>query len=135
MNRLLRARPALLLASLALGLAACSSGDGGDSGGGSSDGGGGGGGGGTANEVSLTGFAFSPASITVSAGDPVTFVNGDAAPHTVTEGTNGEAADDPIVDEEVAGNSEVEITFDEPGTYQITCLFHSNMNMTVTVEG
>ena len=135
MTRRMRARPLLLVASLILlVLAACSGGDGGNG----SGGGGGGsseGGGGSGTEVSLTGFAFSPASITVSAGDTVTFVNGDSAPHTVTEGQNGEAADDPIVDEEVAGNSEIQVTFDEPGTYQITCLFHSNMNMTVTVEG
>ena len=132
MTRLLTARPAPLLASLLLLLAACGGGT--DAGDGSPDGGGGGGGGG-GTEVSLTGFAFSPAEITVAPGESVTFVNGDGAAHTVTEGTDGEAVSDPIVDEEIAGDGEAEITFDEPGTYEITCLFHPAMNMTVVVEG
>jgi plastocyanin len=29
----------------------------------------------------------------------------------------------------------VEITFDEAGTFDVTCLFHPQMNMTVVVEG
>jgi plastocyanin len=28
----------------------------------------------------------------------------------------------------------VEVSFDEPGTYRVTCLIHPTMNMTVTVE-
>jgi plastocyanin len=61
----------------------------------------------------------------------VTFT--DTANHTVTEGTDGEAVDDPIVDEE--GGSDIDVTFDEPGTYNITCKIHPDMNMTITVEG
>jgi plastocyanin len=53
----------------------------------------------------------------------------------VTEGTDGEAVDDPIVDEEIEQNGSVSVTFDEPGTYNITCKIHSSMNMTITVEG
>jgi plastocyanin len=84
--------------------------------------------------VDLTGFAFDPTELTIAAGTEVTFVNADSAAHTVTEGTNGSAADDPIIDEEVAGGAETSFTFDEPGTYDITCLFHPDMNMTITVE-
>ena len=40
---------------------------------------------------------------------------------------------DPIVDEE--GGSDVSVTFDEAGTYNITCKIHPSMNMTITVEG
>ena len=29
----------------------------------------------------------------------------------------------------------VPVTFDEPGTYNITCKIHPSMNMTITVEG
>ncbi len=90
--------------------------------------------GGAASEVMLMGFAFEPGEITVSAGDTVTFTNHDTAPHTVTEGTNGNAADDARFDEEVAGGESVEVTFDEAGDYDVTCLFHADMNMVVHVE-
>lgn len=128
-----RSRPLAIL-FLALLLAACSgsaassapAADGGDGGGGATDGAGAAG-----ETVSLAGFAFSPSELTISAGTTVTFT--DTANHTVTEGTDGEAVDDPIVDED--GGSDVEVTFDEPGTYNITCKIHPDMNMTVTVEG
>lgn len=86
-------------------------------------------------EVALTGFAFDPDAITVAAGTEVVFVNDDGAAHTVTEGTDGAAADDPLLDEELGAGESATFTFDEPGTYDITCLFHPTMNMTVTVEG
>jgi plastocyanin len=96
-------------------------------GGGASDDGGSGAG----ETVSLASFAFSPSELTIPAGTTVTFT--DTANHTVTEGTDGEAVDDPIVDEE--GGSDIDVTFDEPGTYNITCKIHPDMNMTITVEG
>jgi plastocyanin len=81
--------------------------------------------------VSLAGGQFSPTSLTVAAGTTVTFT--DTGGHTVTEGSNGTADEDPIVDE--TGGEDIEVTFDEPGTYNLTCKIHPNMNMTVTVEG
>ena len=83
------------------------------------------------NTVSLAGNAFSPRSLTVATGTTVTFT--DTGGHTVTEGSSGTAADDPIVDE--SGGDDIEVTFDEPGTYPITCRIHPEMNMTITVEG
>ena len=85
--------------------------------------------------VTLDGFAFDQAELTVSAGTEVTFLNADSAAHTVTEGVDGEAADSPIIDDEVAANQSTSFTFDEAGTYEITCLLHPTMNMTITVEG
>jgi plastocyanin len=82
--------------------------------------------------VSLAGGAFSPASLTIAAGTTVTFT--DTAGHTVTEGSDGTAVDDPIVDEE-GGADAIEVTFDEAGTFDITCRIHPAMNMTITVEG
>lgn len=119
-----RATPLIgILLMLALAITACSGGNGGES---ADDGGGG-----DAATVSLSGGQFAPSSITIQAGETVIFT--DTSGHTVTEGSNGEAADDPIVDEQ--GGSDIEVTFDEPGTYNITCKIHSSMNMTVTVEG
>jgi plastocyanin len=91
-----------------------------------------GGGGGDAGEtVSLSGGAFSPSTLTIPAGTTVTFT--DTTGHTVTEGSNGQAVDDPIVDE--SGGADVVVTFDEAGTFNITCKIHPAMNMTITVEG
>ena len=85
----------------------------------------------TGNSVSLAGGQFAPGRLTIAAGDTVTFT--DTAGHTVTEGSNGTPDDDPIVDE--SGGADIEVTFDEPGTYNITCKIHPDMNMTITVEG
>jgi plastocyanin len=91
------------------------------------------GGGGDAGEtVSLSGGRFSPSSLAIPAGTTVTFT--DTTGHTVTEGSDGEAVDDPIVDEE-GGADPIEVSFDEAGTFNITCRIHPGMNMTITVEG
>ncbi len=84
--------------------------------------------------VRLIQFQFDPPELTITAGTEVSFVNADSAAHTVTEGTDGEAADDPIIDEELQRNGSTSFTFDETGTYEITCRFHGSMNMTITVE-
>jgi len=88
-----------------------------------------------AERVRIDGSAFDPEELTIAAGTEVQFVNADGFAHTVTEGTGGQAVDDPIVDEEIAQNATVSVTFDEPGTYDITCEIHPSMNMTITVEG
>ena len=112
-------------------------GDGGEYGGGSESSGGSGssstGEGGTAT-VMMMGYEFSE-DITVAAGTVVTFLNHDGGAHTVTEGTDGVAAADAEFDEEVAAGGSVDVTFDEPGTYNVTCLIHPTMNLVITVEG
>lgn len=85
--------------------------------------------------VTLSGFAFSTGELVVPAGTEVTFENVDSAAHTVTEGTDGRPASDPIIDAQLGPEATTTFTFDEPGEYEITCLFHPNMNMTVVVEG
>lgn len=84
--------------------------------------------------VRLSQFAFDPEELTIAAGTTVTFVNADSAAHTVTEGTDGTAVEDPIIDEELQQNGSTSFTFDEPDTYDITCLFHPSMQLTITVE-
>ena len=116
-----------VLAMLILVLAACSSAtESSDAGGGGDDGGGD-----TGETVSMANTTFAPSTLTIAAGTTVTFT--DTSGHTVTEGTDGTAVDDPIVDEE--GGSDISVTFDEAGTYNITCKIHPSMNMTITVEG
>lgn len=90
----------------------------------------------TAEEVRvrLESSNFDPSELTIAAGTTVLFLNADSYAHTVTEGTGGQAVDDPIVDREIAENRSVRVTFDEPGTYEITCKIHPSMQMTITVE-
>ncbi|HET8776657.1 MAG TPA: cupredoxin domain-containing protein [Candidatus Limnocylindria bacterium] len=85
--------------------------------------------------VRLESSQFDPSELTISAGTTVLFLNADSYTHTVTEGTGGQAVDDPIVDREIAQNRTVRVTFDEPGTYDITCKIHPSMQLTITVEG
>ena len=127
MHRFRPATLAALLVALILTLAAC--GGGAASSAPADDGGGGGGDAG--ETVSLSGGAFAPSTLTIPAGTTVTFT--DTSGHTVTEGSDGQAVDDPIVDE--SGGADVVVTFDEAGTFDITCKIHPNMNMTITVEG
>ena len=117
-----------LVAALMLALGACSGGgsatatpaaDGGD-------------GADTGETVSLSGGQFSPSNLTIPVGTTVTFTDG--AGHTVTNGSDGEAVDDPIIDEEWSGEPIV-FSFDEAGTFDITCRIHPGINMTITVEG
>ena len=56
--------------------------------------------GGRRDRLDLGGHEFTPSTLTVPAGTTVTFT--DTAGHTVTEGTDGVAVDDPIVDEDRA---------------------------------
>ena len=85
--------------------------------------------------VRLSQFAFDPTELTIAAGTEVSFVNADSATHTVTEGIDGTAVEDPIIDEELEQNGSTSLTFDVPGTYDITCRFHPSMQLTITVEG
>jgi plastocyanin len=85
--------------------------------------------------VRLESSNFDPEELTIAAGTTVRFLNADSYAHTVTEGTGGQAVDDPIVDEDLEPNKSVGVTFDEPGTYEITCELHPTMQMTITVEG
>jgi plastocyanin len=85
--------------------------------------------------VRIVNSVFEPSELTVSAGTEVVWTNEDSFAHTVTEGTDGDVVDDPIVDEEIAAGGEVRVTFDEAGTFDITCEIHPDMQMTITVEG
>jgi plastocyanin len=73
-------------------------------------------------------YAFTPADITVAAGDTVTWTNGDKAPHTVTS-TGGGPLDSPNLQQ---GDS-WSFTFTQPGAYPFYCAVHPDMKGTVTV--
>lgn len=87
------------------------------------------------DQVRIESSNFDPRELTIAVGTEVAFLNADGFTHTVTEGTDGQAVDDPIVDEDIEQNGTVRVTFDDPGTYEITCKLHSTMQMTIIVEG
>jgi plastocyanin len=72
-------------------------------------------------------YRFDPKTIEIEAGQTVTWTNEDNFTHTVeVEGQE---------DHEVGQGESVEITFDEPGTYEYVCTLHSqDMDGTVIVK-
>ena len=77
--------------------------------------------------VDITNFAFTPATLTVKAGDTVTWANHDEEPHTV-------AADDGSFHSPGMGtNATYSFTFSKPGSYGYTCSVHPFMHGTVVV--
>lgn len=80
------------------------------------------------HQVSIQNFAFSPANLTISAGDTVVFTNNDSAPHTAT-------ADNGSFDTgRLSGGASAQLTFGSPGSYSYICSFHPNMKGTITVS-
>lgn len=77
------------------------------------------------NSVTITGFAFSPA--TVKAGQHVTVTNADSVPHTLTIASTG-------LDVKVPANGTASFTAPaKAGSYALTCDFHPSMSGTLTV--
>lgn len=80
------------------------------------------------NDVVISNFSFSPASLTVKVGDTVTWTNQDSMGHSAT-------ADDDSFDTGVFSNGESKnVTFEKPGTYAYHCSVHSNMKGTIIVQ-
>ena len=78
--------------------------------------------------------SFGATEVTVPTGQTLSVINNSSAPHTFTEGQNGGEADNARVNGDIATGATVEVSFPEPGDYNVTCLFHSSMNMVVHVE-
>ncbi len=83
----------------------------------------------TAASVDISGFAFSPAELTVAKGTSVTWTNKDSAAHTVTS-TSG-AFDSGSL----SNGGSWTFTFNTPGTYDYRCSFHGSMNGKIIVTG
>jgi plastocyanin len=72
--------------------------------------------------------------VTIKAGEAVAFVNPNGSAHTITEGIDGKPAANACVNEGIASDTTLIVTFYEPGTYQITCRPHPPMQTSVIVE-
>jgi len=79
-------------------------------------------------EVKIDNFAFTPATITISAGTSVKWVNHDDIPHNVV-------ADDKSFKSKVLDTDEqFTYTFSKPGTYTYFCSIHPKMTGKVVVQ-
>ena len=87
-----------------------------------------GGGGGGGAQVTIKGFAFDPASVTIKTGEGVTWTNEDSATHDVVA-DGGEFSSGDIL----TGDT-YSFTFDKAGTYPYICGIHPSMKGTVVVE-
>lgn len=85
--------------------------------------------------VEIANFAFEPVELTIAAGTEVTFTNADAAPHTVTAGTDAEPMPDVFDSGLLATGESFRFVFDEPGEYAYFCERHPPMTGTIVVEG
>lgn len=80
------------------------------------------------NLVKITNFAFNPKSITIKAGESITWKNSDLVGHSAT-------ADDNSWDTGVFSQNESQtVTFEESGTFSYHCSPHPFMKGVVVVE-
>ncbi|MFA5107700.1 MAG: cupredoxin family copper-binding protein [Patescibacteria group bacterium] len=80
----------------------------------------------TGNSVTISNFAFSPATLTVTAGTAVTWVNNDSVTHTVTASAFNSG--------DLAPGQTYTFTFSTPGTYAYSCSIHPTMTGTIIVQ-
>jgi plastocyanin len=78
-------------------------------------------------DITIQGFAFSPAEITMAAGTLVRWTNQDSATHTV------KAADGSWVSPDIAKGATFEKVFDKAGTYDYICGIHPSMKGRIVV--
>jgi plastocyanin len=74
---------------------------------------------------------FSQDAVTVKAGETVTFTNSDQVSHDVSvKNPDGSRQSSTM---QKPGDKQ-SVTFDKPGSYQVQCLIHPKMKMTVTAQ-
>ncbi len=82
----------------------------------------------TGSSITISNFAFSPASITVPAGTTVTWTNKDSPTHTVS------AKDGTFDSGNLATGATFSYTFSQKGTFEYSCKLHPSMSGKVIVE-
>jgi plastocyanin len=125
---MIRIRHVAIALLLVAGVAACGSSSSGAASGGGSGSSGGAVQSGTA-KVTIQGFAFKPATLTVTAGTKVTFTNEDSVTHTTTSQGNST-----INSGNLAKGQTYTVTLTKAGTYNYICMIHPYMKGTITVQ-
>ena len=77
--------------------------------------------------VTIKGFAFGPAALTVNAGTTVTWTNEDTTGHTVTFDSGG------VTSDTLQNGATFDHTFATAGTFTYHCAIHPSMKGSVTV--
>ena len=86
-----------------------------------------------ANEIFISGMAFSPASKTISAGTTIKWINKDNSTHTVTSGIPGTPSGT-FNSGNFGQNGEFSFKFDQVGTFKYFCNIHQSMTGTIIVQ-
>lgn len=77
---------------------------------------------------------FTLENLTVPLGATITWVNRDAVPHTITQGSGPTVAEDAAWDSANLMQSEsFSLTLDQAGTFAYFCAIHPSMQATITV--
>lgn len=84
-------------------------------------------------QVTIQNFEFTPANLTIMAGDTVVWTNLDGFQHTVTSGTPGHQSG-VFNSGTISNGGTFERTFTVPGVYAYFCSFHTEMTGTITVD-
>jgi plastocyanin len=82
--------------------------------------------------ISIKGFAFNPAQLSVNRGATVTWTNDDGTTHTVTSGVPGTPSGK--FDQRVEAGKTFTFTFNDAGTYDFFCTIHNSMKAMVLVK-
>jgi len=83
----------------------------------------------TGSQITIDNFSFAPATLTVSAGTKVTWVNHDDIPHTVVSEDKATFRSQALDTDE-----KFSFTFAKPGTYTYFCSIHPKMTAKVVVQ-
>ena len=81
------------------------------------------------NRIEIKDFAFNPQTITIKAGEKVTWINRDEEPHTIVS-VEKQFKKSSALDTD----QEFTITAGAPGTYTYFCSVHPKMTGTIVVE-
>jgi len=84
---------------------------------------------GVKQDIEIKGFAFNPASITISAGTTVIWTNQDSAPHRIISDSGNELGSGSISTGQTYTH-----TFENPGTYDYHCSIHPSMKGEIVVQ-
>ena len=82
------------------------------------------------NQITIDNFAFQPATLTVTPGTRVMWVNRDEEPHTVMSADKAT----PFKSSALDTNDQFAFVFTQPGTYKYFCTIHSHMVGTIVVQ-
>lgn len=78
--------------------------------------------------IAISNFAFSPITLTINKGETVVWTNQDSAPHTVTSNSGSELSSATLNNRQTYSHA-----FNEVGTYDYHCNFHTAMKANIRV--